>query len=76
MQVFSGGNALGPPEFFDTAKEAFQRGDEVMESTPEADEVRVWRSSPKQRGVGTTRGSGATPKSKRKAQKRARRANR
>lgn len=76
MQVFTGGNALGAPEFFDTAKEAFQRGAEAMEATSEADEVRVWRSSPKQRGVGTTRNSGATPKSKRKAQKKARRANR
>jgi len=76
MQPFTGGAPIGPEEWisaFDmqpTAERMFADG---------ADEVRVRRARrPRQgmRGVGTTRKSGATPKAKRKAQKRARRASR
>ena len=76
MTPYSGGSQIGPEEFvsyFDiqpTADRMFSDG---------ADEVRVTRphrSAHGLRGVGMTRKSGATQKRKRKAQKRARRANR
>lgn len=76
MQVYSQGQAIDEAEFFDEARDAFSRGAEVMDSTPEADEVRVWKTGTKKRGIGQTRSSGATSKAKRKAQKKARRAKR
>lgn len=81
MQVFSGGQPLAEKEFFSTAKEAFGRGQQALAENPEADEVRIGvdrpkREGPKKRGVGVTRGRGNMPKAKRKAQKKARRANR